>query len=386
MSKDEDEASDELSSNEFAYFRLTGDRFNPVGMPAETAREVGYFREAVVAEAKEVWLERNPDRSRVPAGFEAAFDLRLIGVGEGSARPQMMLHRRLGQYADDDWNQYADVFAEARDRVTGRLRQVETSRSAEDLSPAQRRDLGRIGASLDGPERITLGHPTDSRARANLDLSTRQILRTIEEVLPTTPVAHELEGVVSEYDGSSLSFQLKTPDGIATCVLEHFNNEIASYVRNVLALDGITAPDVIVEGETLDIGRKPVHLFNVHRVEVVRTVGQKALMVRLSEIRALENGWWGPQSSIPTTDVLERLDLLIEDLAAMGLDVDLIPSTDGAVVVELRRGDVELAGVIEPGARMVLIVDNIETDALAESDRDWDRDVFLEFLKGRINV
>lgn len=365
----------------FAYFSLIGDRFDAPGMPAESAREIGYFREAIVTMARQIYLDLNPDRSRVPAGFDQAFDLRLTTVEEGSARPQLALHRpRTRRINDPEWHEWTGIYAAARDAVTSTLGLVgATGTVPPGLSTNTRRALKRIGTSLEPTEQIDLGHPTDAKRRATLTESTRQVLADIEDVLPT-PVEHTLMGVITEYDGASLSFTLRTEQGLSTCVLERFNSQLAKRARDVLALDGVTAPDVSVVGETLDRERKSVHLFNVTAIEIVRSFEEKVLVKRVERLTELEDGWWGPNSEPPAPAVLDRIQLVIEPLASAGIPIDFIPSPDGAVVIEWIRGEVEFSANLQPDGAMILISDNTKTDELHEAEVDFEPATLVDFL------
>ena len=375
------DAGQEQGDDVFAYFSLNGDRFDEVGMPADTAREVGYFKQAVLELAKQLWKDANPGRIHVPAGFEAGFDLRLIGVVEpGSAKPQMVLRRP--KKASDEWSQWREFYGLARDRYPSVIKEASASGALPaGLNDASRKALRRVGSSLDGPESLTAGHPTETANRATLDESTRQILRQIDEVVPPTPAEHRLVGVVTEYDGGSLSFQLKTDSGLSTCVLEKFNSRLANFAKDVLALDGVTAPDVEVVGETLDPDRRSVHLYNVHEISLVRSVEEKALANRLADLQALASGWNGPGSLAIADDVADSINLVLSRLAMLEDPVDLIPGEDGSVTVEVTKGPLELAAVVSPLRGMTLVVDNVETDELGDLRVAFDAEVLLEFLR-----
>src|SRR5690242_19387562 len=75
----------------FIYFRMTGARFEAPGMPADSVVEVQRFSELVYEVARHVWLERNQGRARVPSDMVRAFDLRLVSVEDGSARPVLRM-------------------------------------------------------------------------------------------------------------------------------------------------------------------------------------------------------------------------------------------------------------------------------------------------------
>lgn len=383
MSQDEGELHDEaiVEGGVFAYFSLAGDRFDATGMPADSAREVSNFREAILTIAREIWLDANPDRRRLPNGFYEAFDLRLVSVKPGSAQPQMILHRPLRGVEDNDWDEWSGIYNKARDVLTESLGSV----AATGVLPTRftleaMRAIRRVGVSLHADENLTLGDPHVSSHRAVIDQQTRRVLDSIDDVVASAPTQHELEGVITEYDGSKRSFNLRTDAGVSVCRLEHFNESLADTARNVLALDGVTAPDVIVAGETLDETERRVQLFNVTAIRVVRSIAEKVLLSQLSKIEALRDGWLDDHSEAPKSDVIHRVQSLVTALSTMGTDVAVVPNSDGAVVLEWRRGTTELTAAIEPDDQMFLCSDDTESDELQEWQLPYDEGRLLDFL------
>ncbi len=367
--------------NAFAFFSLAGDRFDAPGMPAETVREVGYFRDAVLDVARHVWLAKHPDRQRVPRGFADAFDLRLLRVDAGSARPQLVLHRPAAAGREDDWDEWAEVFATARDLVADAIGSLNHARTLPPAFPeGASRSLRSIGGSLREAESITLGSPVDKSRRAIVDTNVRALLEDIDEVT----VLHQsiqLEGVIVEYDGETLTFRMKTDGGVAVCGLETYNATLVNRVKDNLALDGVTAPDVRIEGETLDPAQRQLRVFNVHTIEVVRSVGEKVLVHQLRRIGELEPGWYGADSEAPSPDARRRVERLVPLLASLGEDVRIFPNADGAIVLEWRRGDVEMTATVESNGDMFLCADNTRTDQLLEDQAEFDEARLRRFIE-----
>jgi len=369
----------------FAYFSLEGARFNGPGMPADSSREIGYYREAIYEVARQLYLERNEDRSNVPSGFEAAFDLRLTQVLPGSARPQLVLPRPKN-IPNEIWDEWSGLYAEARDVLASSTRTAATRDTfpARIDTPRTRRAVKKVGSTLGSDETVVVGHPTVPQRRARLDTTVRDVLRRIDDDLaePAKVLTRTITGVITEFDGVRRSFDLRTEElGIAKCILDPYDDALAEFTRTVLAADGVTAPDVSVEGETLDENRRPVRLHNVHTINIVRGLEEKALAARVVKLSELQDGWCGPNSLAPTADVLRNLEIVLTDLAALALPLDLIPGADGSVVIELRRGTAELSGVIEPAGAMTLIRDDVETDDLQEAVREFDAQSLIEFLR-----
>ncbi|MEW2293173.1 hypothetical protein ABZ719_10770 [Streptomyces sp. NPDC006743] len=365
----------------FAFFSLTGDRFDAPGMPADTAREVGNFREAVLKVARDLWLESNPDRRRLPNGFNEAFDLRLIAVTSGSARPRMVLHRPSGKISDQDWDEWSGIYSRARDVLTESLQEIARTRQTPiNFSADSMRAIRRVGSSLQDSEAIILGDPKQDSRRATVDLAVREILEEIEELVPT-PQRVQLEGIIVEYDGSTMSFRLRTASGVSTCRLDQTRHDLAVAAKEFLAADGVTAPDVQVEGETSDPTQKSIQLFNVTGITAVRSWEEKTLLLQLQKIRELTDTWLGPDSQAPSDEVASKVEHLIPRLATLGVDVAIVPNSEGAIVLEWRRGDVEMSAAVESDDQLFLCADNTVTDELQEKQVEFNEAALVRFLE-----
>ncbi|WP_158942629.1 hypothetical protein [Streptomyces sp. ERV7] len=371
---------DDQEEEDFAFFLLTGDRFDPPGMPADTAREVGTFREAVLKVARHLWLEENPDRRRLPNGFNEAFDLRLLSISGGSAKPRMRIYRQPGRVSDADWSEWSSIYTKARDVLTDSLQGItEPRQQAIQFPPDTLGAIRRVGSSLRDSETLVLGDPRQESKRAIVDHTVRELLDEIEEIAPTPELAHA-EGLVIEYDGSTLSFRLKTDTGTITCRLDPKSYRLASAAKDFLATDGITAPDVRVSGETLDPTQRNAPMVRITEIVAIRSVEEKALHAQLHRIHELHDGWLGPGSKAPDGEVMGKAARLIPEIARLGAGVSLVPSTEGAILLEWQRGEVEMSAAIEPDDEMFLCADNTATDDLLEDQSAFDESRLLSFL------
>ncbi|MFD7656017.1 hypothetical protein ACFV4N_18770 [Actinosynnema sp. NPDC059797] len=372
-------------SDTFAYFSLDGFRFNAPGMPVDAAQEVKVFHDAVLQAARQHWLDANPGRSRVPAGFIEAFDLRLTGVRAGSARPQLLLHRP-PSVDDIDWAEWERSYAAGRDVVADAFRDVaRDGHPPRSASPQLLAQLRRVGATLRDDERIVLGAPEETGVRVVVDAVVRATFQTLATAPQTEYSEIALEGVIVQYDGPSRSFRLNTLNGSAVCNLDSGDADLAARARDLLALDGITAPDVVVIGETSDPSSKNPRITGLRSIEVVRTVAAKILHQQLAAVAALEPGWLGPHSAAPPADSVQRVEALIPRIATVDPPVSIVSNIDGAIVLETVRDAVELSVAIEPSGEIFLCADHVDTEQLDGQQTDYDEDRIDVFLRtGRI--
>lgn len=87
-----------------AAMRLSGARFNPEGMPADSLVEVAAFEDILRSLVRLYWFDRHPGRKRMPKGYDNEITLRLTAIGEGSAVPVLEYASTLR--ADDMFGPY----------------------------------------------------------------------------------------------------------------------------------------------------------------------------------------------------------------------------------------------------------------------------------------
>ncbi len=351
-------------------------------MPADAGREVAAYREAVLQAARRLYKERHG--GNIPSVFNRTFDLRLVRIGRGSARHEMVLARSTA-VTDEQWTGFVELYELGRDTVT---RAVDAVTTADEVPPEldkpTRRSLARLGGTLRSTERLRFGPPDAARGRAIFTPRTRALLRqSAQEVETPEERAVSLVGVVTEYDSIIRSFELIRDDtGMKVkCVVDHYDAELAERVRSHMSVDGITAPDVRVGGHTYkpdDQLIRQVH--NVHHLEVVWTVAEKVVVHRIRESAELKSGWLGPGSVAPTADLGQLVEQVARDISALGIPVAIVPNADGSFVLEWRASDVEYTAELAADRSLLLVADNVVSDELAERELPFDAHVLRRFL------
>lgn len=379
----EDGGKDGAPDGAFAFFSLEGTRFDARGMPADAGREVAAYREAVLQAARALYKERHG--GNIPSVFNMAFDLRLVRIGPGSARPEMVLSRSTS-VSDEQWAEFVELYELGRDLITSQVDAVATADEVPaEFSRGTRRSLARLGGTLQATERLRFGPPGAGRGRAVVTSRTRALLRkSAEDPEPPQSRPVSVVGVLTEYDGEYLSFLLKADDDArkVTCLLEHFNEALAARAREHLALDGITAPDVRVEGQTLaGDDDRVTRVYSVDAIEVVWTVAEKVIVHRMRHLTDLKPGWSGPGTDAPSRELADMLEPAVSMMANLGVPVHVVPNGDGSLVIEWKIADVEYSAELRRDHSLLLVADNVLTDELAERELPFDLDALTRFLQ-----
>ena len=381
-------SGDEGSEDGFVYFRMSGGRFDAgQGMPASAASELQRYSELVYEVARLEWLRENPDRSAV-RGLKDAFDLRLVAIEEGSARPVFKLRTRY-----DVRQTLADpepLFVRARNIVNETIALVAVDGEVPPIFPPQAiGQLKRIGKSLQDGESIALAGPRppgvkqDPTTDAVLTPSVSEVLKNIDETLAHEPVWAVAEGVVTELDGTRGTFRLDLTDGgVVECRLAAHERAIADIVKDVLAADGVTAPDVTVGGVG-EFGRRGAlkRLWDVSEVAIVRTPTEKALMARLSELGELQPNWWGPGTRGPGPVALRHAREVAPQLARATRRVAVGADGDGSIVLEWRNEGIACTVEIQADGDMYLFADDTDSGTHREYEGRFDSEAVVRFVE-----
>ena len=203
---------DEEASDSYIRITLRGERFEARGMPADSASELRALSEMLLELAREEWLDAHPGRTQVPDGFSSLFDLRLVSIADGCAKPNLVLSLPSSFNEDDDEFDIAPAMRRAPHRLVKTLTAIRDDQDLPSTFPTKYMPaLLRIGKTLGADDSMEIGlahDPSDPAkplpAPVLLNADIREIIGNIDRVLKATPepVWIEVEGVITELDRS----------------------------------------------------------------------------------------------------------------------------------------------------------------------------------------
>lgn len=77
--------------------RYVGRRFDNARLPLDVLSDLPALRDLIAALAKQEFRQKNPDRQRVPQGFDKAISFALTEIEDGSAMPKLSLENEVAQ-------------------------------------------------------------------------------------------------------------------------------------------------------------------------------------------------------------------------------------------------------------------------------------------------
>lgn len=339
-----------------------GSRFRNARLPVEVLADLPAFRDLLVSYAKDEWRRRNLDRQRVPKGFDKSLAFDLITIEEGSAIPRLEWNRDSAQvnlpgFADEIEEiveaAYDDVVA-LIDGQDGRI----TALNAEKV-----RALNRFGAGLRDNETIELTSRSnggvvyfDALRRKQLITGARETYLTriegVGELIGTyVPSGYQGHIVVRTEKYGNINIPVDPLQ-----IYEEFANELNNEVQF----------ELLAELDSQDRFRSVSDVFEVGIVfDEVRAVFEKA-MKRLSELRALADGWHDGAGKQIAGDALEGVGQFFAQRPAFCELYRIYPTEEAAILI-----DFEIYGwdySIEFGSDGAIEMYGIEVDGDAEME------------------
>jgi hypothetical protein len=201
-----------MSKSPFVTLIFRGGRFHEPAMPLEVLPELSAYRDLVLAVAKALFQAGNPERRRLPKGFEAGFRLVLDRVDAGSAVPVV------SRVFDDQVTTplfpiaaAADLFDRARDVVEQGIASVTHGNTLpHELTNEILSRFNAFGRTLAADESIVVAQP-GKREGAIYDRGVRRKLVLLAQTTYEDDV--DLLGEVRAADKDAEGFVLRTSDG-----------------------------------------------------------------------------------------------------------------------------------------------------------------------------
>ena len=215
-------------STDLASLRFDGKRFEGHALDVECTQELIAYRNLIVECAKELWRRKNPDRFRLPRGFEEDFRLQFNRLEDGSALVPLQ-RVRVDDQSELDWGNL-DEFDEAADLIDATIAAANDDQLLPDALPSNVIPLFRdFGKSLLADEVLF----TRSRHSSTEAAYTAKARKRLTEWVVST--YEDVVDVVGEVQMGNVSgtFSLKLDD-TETVVSGRFSSEQESAVLDAL--------------------------------------------------------------------------------------------------------------------------------------------------------
>ena len=327
-----------MASVEFLRPRLRGARFADGEIPLQVLADLTALREMILEVAKWRYISENPSRQRVPRGFADRIDLKLTGLGDGSAVPIISI-TTTDRSLEGTGMPYQEFFELARDDIASVIATESGIYQIPNGKPLPNQFLAyfnRIGRSLRDGESLEFPMPNGSGpARLTRESRMRLLQRST-----ITELAQEvtLRGVVPEADHIRMTFELQQIHGGKTvCPMPEQHHETI-----IAAFQGYRDnTKILVQG----IGRydRQNRLSSLESVEQVTLLETLDVPARLDELRTMRDGWLDGVGRAPSSDGLNWLSASFENYFSDDLPLpNVYPTPEGGIEAEWSLGTVSI--------------------------------------------
>lgn len=319
--------------------KLTGARFAESSVPADVLPDVAALQEMLVELAKAAYMEENPGRLRAPRRFSSDVQVHLAGIGEGSAKLQLVL------FFSGLWTPYQSAYQKAQIQITEAVEAVSHGQQPA-MSPKYLAYFEKVGRSL--LEGESLDFPT-SDGYAVLNREARLRLIQASQAQEWTERA-TLRGRVSMTDYRIDKYDVQLPDGTA------LSGKLTQTIKEQLAQAHTAYGSG--QNEWLLLECMVVKEVSSDRIKSIESVEHVGLLdpldatIRLQELAALKDGWLNGGGSSLSREGLSWLERSLSSSFSPELPLPrLYPTPEANVLAEWLLGRKDVSLQIDLGTR-----------------------------------
>lgn len=306
--------------------RFVGDRFKGPALPFEFLDDLQALGKINNEIARWLYLQKNPDRKRVPKNFYKGIAYAITGIENGSAMPQVeMTTPKVGLFPA----QYHEYFQKAPHKLTEAIQRFDDGGNPTDVIPADILLLmERFGSSLQEDESVEFT-PNGKKKALYTPQSRKTLLVSLSKDKGYT-LDQFLLGHVVELDKAKCSFELDLG-----------NRKIPGNFEKELYSDFLEAFNEEEEGK-----RKPVQIHArirftesdrpkaIEEVYDLNILEQLDVQWQLEGLAHLKEGWFEGQGVAYDRAQLKRLDKLMGQHFTLEHPTYIYPMPHGGVSIE----------------------------------------------------
>lgn len=360
--------------------RYVGRRFANARLPLDVLSDLSALRDLIAALAKQDFRQKNPDRQRVPQGFDKAISFVLVEIGDGSAVPKLSLESDVAQQSlPNIGDEMEEIVARAFGRIAKIYDDATRDTFPQSLPKDAMRALSKLGSNINDDERIEFQGQLGADGNVVfLDSYKRKKLLT--RVRETYSKEIEDVGNLTGIDAVNNSIQVQTEqygvlwlplDGVSLPV-EQFNGALFSLVEFSLSIE-------------LDAHDEFKSVNEVHSIDLVKPYDEALTKCvnRLQELSEIERGWLGDGHGEQLVHLAAvRATQLVFMRADLADIFRIYPTEDGGISLEFDKDNWSFAVEIMPDGSLEIDGNSEDGDEFeAQSFPELSQEFFFAFDK-----
>lgn len=367
--------------------KYEGNRFSGAKLPLDVLGDFQAFRDLLVETVRQKWLVQNPDRKRVPRGFDSSLNFVLADIEDGSAMPVFRLEHAEVQ------SKLPNVKEELHSLVGsafGDLAKLLGSGNTANLTKAQLSRLNKFGAGLQSGEKIvfvTVNNKTASNNDLFIDVDRRRSLLTRSQnstyFKRCKGTAQLLGSKISSSQDSIGFIFLETEDfGSLSIPLE--NDQILNDFENVTGYD--VEFDILAELNQDNTISKIKEVYDLCLVEDYADDAISGIIDRIRSLQYLKAGWLDDSAglAIEKTSRLQA-EKFVKSRHHIAPHCNVFPTESGGVSVEINTSIWDLTVEFSGGKVSIYGIKNDGTDFLQTTVFDVLNESFYALFDSKVS-
>ncbi|TVR37771.1 MAG: hypothetical protein EA392_11810 [Cryomorphaceae bacterium] len=271
--------------------KYEGERFEAHRFPLDLIEDLYVLREMTIEMAKQIYLEKNKDRQRIPKNFTRDISFELEGISPGSTIPKIILVTGLTGMFPQANHAY---FEEAPIRI---IKAIEVAHTGGDnitdyANPEVLRYFDHFGKKLRDGESIRFSKVDGGHAVLNKESRKRLLLASSRSNEYTASLS--IRGLVTALDKDRRSFDIQLLNGVK--IKGTYGEEHTKNLQE--ALFGLEDGQKVLIKAT-GIFSASDKLKAIHDVEEMNLLDEFDVPSRLEELSLLKSGWLDGNQGAP---------------------------------------------------------------------------------------
>ncbi|OIN59962.1 hypothetical protein [Arsenicibacter rosenii] len=316
---------------DFLAPKLEGIRFEDHTLPVNLLEDFSALEELIFEVAKQIFLEENPNRKRVPKGFTDNVSLKLSGIEEGSTIPKFVLVTILNSMLLLDANPNSMTYIEkARDRIIDTISNAKQGNLSSNLLGQKYLNFfNRIGKNLQEGESIDFS--LDHSGKATLDKNVRKKLLLSRNERFEYSDSISINASVSAIDKKHNTFTLNIQDQTIPCKID----TAFDFIETITQAFNEYEKGALVSIKATGIYNEQDKLINIDAFESMDILDPYDVKVRLNQLSEIKDNWYEGSGVAPGVEFLKKFGEYFASYYNLSLPLPAIfPTLEGNIQLE----------------------------------------------------
>lgn len=316
---------------DFLAPKLQGMRFEDHTLPVNLLEDFSALEELIFEVAKQIFLEENPNRKRVPKGFTDNVSLKLSGIEEGSTIPKFVLVSIVNSLLLLDANPESMTYIEkARDRVVTTISNAKQGTINPNLLGQKYLNFfNRIGKNLQEGESMDFSPDYSGQAILNKNVRKKILLSRNEKFEYSDSIS--VNASVSAIDKKHNTFALNIEDQTIPCDI----NIAIDFIETITQAFNEYEKGALVSIKATGIYNEQDKLIRIEALESMDILDPYDVNVRLNQLSKIEDNWFEGFGKAPGTTFLKQFGEYFSSYYNLSLPLPAIfPTLEGDIQLE----------------------------------------------------